>query len=213
MHIELTEMLRCPEPHELGVLVLSTGEMVGRMVRSGIVGCPACKKEYPITNGIVDFRGRGTGEGGQVNQSADEPRSTLLPSRVPLPQVSQTLQALLDLSGPGGFVVLLGSAARYAVGLAALMGGIHFVGVDPPADVEESLVLSLLRAPGMIPLRPAMARGVVAGADRAGAQWLDEAARVLLRGRRFVVEREDIESPAGINRLAVGQGLWAGEKT
>ena len=27
MHIELTEMLRCPEPHELGVLVLSTGEI------------------------------------------------------------------------------------------------------------------------------------------------------------------------------------------
>jgi hypothetical protein len=78
--------------------------------------------------------------------------------------------------------------------------------------VEESPVLSLLRAPGMIPLRPAMARGVVAGADRADAPWLEEAARVLLRGRRFVVEREDVEPPAGINRLAAGQGLWAGEK-
>ena len=72
------------------------------------------------------------------------------------------------------------------------MGGIHFVGVDPPADVEESLVLSLLRAPGMIPLRPSMARGVVVGADRAGAVWFEEAQRVLLRGRRFVVEMEAV---------------------
>lgn len=93
------------------------------------------------------------------------------------------------------------------------MGGIHFVGVDPPPDVEESLVLSLLRAPEMIPLRPSMARGVVVGADRARAPWLEEAQRVLLRGRRFVVEAEDVDPPAGITRLAAGQGLWAGEKT
>jgi uncharacterized protein YbaR (Trm112 family) len=212
MHIELTEMLRCPEAHPLDVLVLSTGEMIGRMVRSGVVGCPVCRKEYPITKGVVDFSGRGTGEGGRVHQSSDEPHASVPPSPFPLPRESQTLQALLDLSGPGGFVVLLGDATRHAPGLAGLMGGIHFVGVDPPVDMEESLVLSLLRAPGMIPLRPAMARGVVAGADRAGAAWLEEAQRVLLRGRRFLVEREDVEPPAGINRLAVGQGLWAGEK-
>ena len=92
------------------------------------------------------------------------------------------------------------------------MGGIHFVGVDAPAGVEESPVLSLLRARDTIPLRPSMARGVVAGADRSEAPWLEEAQRVLLRGRRFVVEREDVVPPEGINRLAVGQGLWAGEK-
>ena len=63
MHIELTEMLRCPEPHELGFLVLSTGEMVGRMIRSGLVGCPVCRREYRIVEGIVDFGGRGKREG------------------------------------------------------------------------------------------------------------------------------------------------------
>lgn len=206
MHIELTEMLRCPEPHDLDVLVLSTGEMMGRMVRSGIVGCPLCRREYPIIKGVVDFTGRGRREEGSVSAS------TLPSSHVPLPPEPQILQALLDLSGPGGFVVLLGDAVRHAAGLAALMGGIHFIGVDPPAGIEESLVLSLLRAPGVIPLRPAMARGVVVGADRAEAPWFEEAQRVLLRGRRFVVEREDVEPPAGINRLAAGQGLWAGEK-
>ena len=193
-------MLRCPEPHELGVLVLSTGEMVGRMVRSGIVGCPACRKEYPIVNGIVDFGGRGKGEEGSG------PASTL-------PQESQTLQALLDLSGPGGFVVLLGEATRHAVGLAALMGGIHFVGVDPPPAVEESLVLSLLRAPGMIPLRPSMARGVVVGADRAQTPWFEEARSVLLRGRRLVIEGGIVPQLSGVKELASGDGLWVGEKT
>jgi uncharacterized protein YbaR (Trm112 family) len=208
MHIELTEMLRCPEAHPLDVLVLSTGEMIGRMVRSGVVGCPVCGREYRIVNGVVDFSGGGMRDAASGASAPAAPPA----SRVPLPDETQTLQALLDLSGPGGFVVLLGAATRHAPGLAGLMGGIHFVGVDPPTGMEESLVLSLVRTPGIIPLRPAMARGVVAGGDRAGAAWLEEAQRVLLRGRRFVVEREDVEPPAGINRLAAGQGLWAGEK-
>src|SRR5881396_244643 len=59
MHIELTEMLRCPEPHREEFLVLSTGEMSGRMVRAGIVGCPVCQREYEIVDGIVNFSGRG----------------------------------------------------------------------------------------------------------------------------------------------------------
>src|SRR5436189_2504105 len=59
MHIELTEMLRCPEPHREEFLVLSTGEMSGRMVRAGIVGCPVCQREYEIVDGIVNFSGGG----------------------------------------------------------------------------------------------------------------------------------------------------------
>jgi len=207
MHIELTEMLRCPEAHPLDVLVLSTGEMLGRMVRSGIVGCPVCRKEYPIVKGIVDFGGRGKREERRVE--ADSPPSSLLPP----PDDAQTLQALLDLSGPGGFVVLLGDATRHALGLAGLMGGIHFVGIDPPPELEESPVLSLLRSPGTIPLRPAMARAVVAGADRARGPWLEEAERVLLRGRRLVIEGDGADRPAGVTQLASGDGLWVGEKT
>ncbi|MBW8839576.1 MAG: hypothetical protein JF602_06970, partial [Gemmatimonadetes bacterium] len=56
MHIELTEMLRCPESHREEMLVLSTGEIRVRMVRSGLIGCPVCHNEYPISRGIVNFR-------------------------------------------------------------------------------------------------------------------------------------------------------------
>ncbi len=207
MHIELTEMLRCPEAHELDVLVLSTGEMAGRMVRSGLVGCPVCKHEYPIVRGVVDFTGGGRRDAG------GGPASTPPASRISHPDEAQTLQALLDLSGPGGYVVLIGDAVRHAVGLASLMGGVHFVGVNAPGGIEELPVLSLLRARALIPLRPVIVRGVVLGADVAVPPWLEEAHRVLLRGRRFVVEREDMVPPPGIRKLAVGQGLWAGEKS
>jgi uncharacterized protein YbaR (Trm112 family) len=200
MHIELTEMLACPEPHAADVLVLSTAHMKGRIVQFGLVGCPVCRKEYQVVNGVVEFGGRGKGDEGR-GPAATHP-----------PSDPATLQALLDLSGPGGFVVLVGDSARHAVGLSALMTGIHFVGVNPPAGIQGSEVLSLLRAPKGIPLRAAMARGVVVDAGYARAPWLEEAARILLRGRRLVIEGESAERPAGVKQLASEKGLWVGEK-
>jgi uncharacterized protein YbaR (Trm112 family) len=198
VHIDLTEMLRCPEPHREAFLVMSTGEMRGRMVRSGVLGCPVCGREYAILKGVVNFSG--SGERGAV------------PSGAPPGTDAETLQALLDLSGPGGYVVLVGSAARHAAGLAKLMGGIHFVGIDAPPDVEESPVLSLLACDTMIPLRQTMARAVVVGRERADAAWLAEGHRVLLPGRRLVIEREDVTPPDGLTRVASGRGLLVAER-
>jgi hypothetical protein len=192
-------MVRCPARHEEGFLVLSTGEMLGRMVRSGVLACPTCGREYPIVQGVVHFSGSGRAPSGTA------PRS-------PLPVDAQTLQALLDLSGPGGYVLLLGSAARHAVGLAALMSGIHFVGVNAPDDVGELPVLSLLACDTMIPLRQTVTRAAVVGPDHLDAEWLAEARRVLLPGRRLVIESENVAAPAGLVRLALGHGLFVGER-
>ena len=208
MHIELTEMLRCPERHEEGFLVLSTGEMLGRMVRSGVLACPKCGREYPVVRGVVQFSGsREPGAGSGAAPSTTAPRSPL-----PAPVDAHTLQALLDLSGPGGYVLLLGSAARHAVGLAGLMGGIHFVAVNAPDDVEELPVLSLLACETMIPLRQKVGRAAVVGPDRLGPEWLAEARRVLLPGRRLVIESERIAPPPGLTQLALGHGLFVGER-
>lgn len=191
-------MLRCPEPHAETFLVLSTGTMLGRMVRSGVLACPGCDREYPIVNGVVHF-------------SSGAAAAAAVPPPGPAPD-GPTLQALLELGGPGGYVVLLGRAAGYAAALAGLMGGIHFVGVNAPPDLDELPVLSLLCCEAMIPLRRAMARGVVVGSDCAAARWLAEAQRVLLPGRRLVIEAEAVTAPPGVTRLATGRGLWVGEK-
>ncbi|HVH08391.1 MAG TPA: hypothetical protein VM736_01210 [Gemmatimonadales bacterium] len=205
MHIELTEMVRCPEPHAEAFLVLSTGEMLGRMVRSGMLGCPVCRREFPIVRGVVTFSH--PAPGGQ------KALATPAAAAAPRPPVDPpTLQALLDLSGPGGYVVLLGAAARHAVGLAGLMGGIHFVGVNAPPDVEELPVLSLLVCDTMIPLRHAIARAAVVGPDYLASAWVAEARRVVLPGRRVAVEGDDVQLPVGLARLAAGQGLLVGER-
>lgn len=202
-------MLRCPDAHREEFLVLSTGEVRGRMVRTGLLGCPVCHKEFPISRGIVNFRrskGRVSSDAERSTPSAYRPPS-------PLPTADPTaLQALLELSGPGGYVVLVGSAVRQAPHLAALLEGIHFVGVNPPPEMEEQPTLSLLYANERVPLRSSVARGVVVGADLATSPWLVEAHRVLLRGRRFVVESEEPDLPIGLEKLAAEKGLWVGVK-
>lgn len=192
-------MLRCPEDHREEFLVLSTSEMNGRMVVRGVVGCPVCRRESEILDGIVDFTQARAG------------RHTPAPPS-PVAVDPQSLQALLDLGGPGGYVLLLGSAARHAVGLASLMGGIHFVGINAPPDVVELPILSLLQSDRVIPLRQAMARAAVIGAELAATPWVAEAVRVLLPGRRLVIESETATGPEKIMTLAAGQGLWVGEK-
>src|SRR6266704_1416524 len=157
-------MLRCPERHEEGFLVLSTGEMLGRMVRSGMLGCPVCGKEYPIVRGVAHFSGGGMRDAGSV--ASGEP--THLASRISHPADVQTLQALP--------------------------------------------VLSLLACETMIPLRQKVGRAAVVGPDRLGPEWFAEARRVLLPGRRLVIESEHIAPPAGLTQLALGHGLFVGER-
>lgn len=196
MFIELAEFLRCPVGHDPEpYLVLLADEMAGRQVTRGNVACPTCRREYPIVDGVVQF---GAGD--------------TTPDPAALPDVG-AIQALLGLGGPGGYVVLLGSAAAAAGGLAARMPGIHFVAINAPATGESLTVRSDLIHPRVIPLRTSMARGVVVGQEHSTERWLAEAARLVLRGLRLIVLTEHVPDIPRISQLAVGRGMWVGEKT
>ncbi len=198
MYIELTEYLRCPEEHEEQTyLVLVPQVMEGRAVTAGSVGCPVCKNEYAIADGVTRFGDQAGADAGFPAEAA-----TSLPA-------ADTVQALLGITGPGGYVVLVGSAARLAGDLAEVMDGVHFVGVNAPADVAPSATLSLLSHPSVIPLKSSMARGVVVGADHAAEPWLGEGSRLVLRGLRLVVLAEDAAAPE-TEQLARGDGMWVG---
>ena len=55
MFIELVDALRCLEPHEETWLVASVTRMDARHIVDGILGCPICRREYPIRDGIAWF--------------------------------------------------------------------------------------------------------------------------------------------------------------
>lgn len=195
MYIELTEFLRCPEDHDDAFCIVLPDEMAGRTIMRGVIGCPVCRREYPIRDGVAEF-------GGQPPAVPVAPAAPLDPDIV---------AALLGLTNPGGFVILLGSAATLAAALAERLGGVHFVGINAPDGTEVSPALTLLNHQRKIPLRSAVARGVVVPAEMAHAAWLGEGARVLLRGQRVVVAAEDVVVP-GLESVATGRGLWVGQK-
>lgn len=201
MFIELADLLLCPCAHEPTYCVITSNEMRGRRVVRGVVGCPVCERQYPIIDGVVAF-------GPDPLLGAGCRSDDLTTEEMP---EAGDLQALLGLSGPGGYVVLIGSVARVAEQLAGAMSGVHFVALNPPPEISESETLSVLQAGDSIPIRSSTVRGVVVGREYAREPWLSEAGRVLLKGRNLVVAEDDLEIPS-IDEVAVGKGLWVGRR-
>ena len=195
MFIELTDHLRCPEEHEEQYLVLIPDRIVDRSVHTGRLGCPVCRREYPVRSGVADFGPPGPpivpGDPAQVDVSA--------------------LHAFLGLAGPGGYVGLVGWPSLLAAGLMLPMPGVHFVAINPPAEVAELPMLSLVRAP-RIPLRSRTLRGIVLGGGFGSeGRWPDEALRVVLPGLRVVGEGE-APSLRGLQVLGSGGGWWVAKR-
>ncbi len=191
MFIELTDHLRCPAPHDEAFLVLVPDAVAERGVRRGLLGCPVCGAEYPVTDGIARF--------------ADAP----CPSSAETGVDAAALQALLGLEGPGGYVVLVGGVG--AVDAATGLEGIGLVLLNPPAGTADAPPrVSVLEA-AMIPLKARSVRGVVLGEGYAADPgWIAEARRVLLPGRRLVGHGPTPSEGAGPELLASADGWWVG---
>lgn len=191
MFIELTDHLRCPADHEESYLVLLPGRMEGRSVREGRLGCPVCGRTYSLVEGVLDL-------GGDVPQP---PASTLLEP--------EPLTALVGLSGPGGYLVLVGRPAGRWREVAELNPGVALVAVNPGPEVVDAPGISLLRG-GSLPLKSRSMRGVVLGSPYGSdPRWVTDGARVVLPGLRVAGEGRVPES-AAIDLMATAGGVWVG---
>ena len=199
MFIELTEILKCPRDHQESYLVATPIGMDARRIVRGVLGCPECRAEFPIVDGVAYF---GAPPGPPGDAAALEG---------PAYDVAG-LAAFLNLDGPGGYAALVGRAARLGAEIAAATPGVHFVAVNPPAGVAPGPMLSALVSPRGLPIKSAQLRAVILGADHAGRAWLLEGTRALLPGLRLVVEDERAEVD-GVTPLARGAGMFVGSRT
>ncbi len=160
--------------------------MAERRVTDGLVGCPACQREYPIVNGVVRFGTR--------------------PAVPPVPALPNPVDiiALLGITTPGGCAVFIGSGTEAARAFQEMVDGVHCIAVN-----AEAPGCSSLESASAIPLRDAMARGVVLGGEYAG--WAAEAVRILLPGLRIVTLGG--KAPiAGLGDVVQGEGMMVGRK-
>jgi uncharacterized protein YbaR (Trm112 family) len=192
MFIELTDHLRCTADHEEQFLVLLPDRMEGRRVVTGTLGCPRCGRVVRIDDGVAAF-GDPPPAAGSSALAADGAR------------------ALLAIDGPGGFVALVAGAAALAAPLAALLPGVHFALVNPPAGAPPAEAASVLVA-SRLPVKAASMRGVVVGPGPGGdPAWVDAAIGAVLPGNRVVVEGPVREGP-GREVLAEAAGVWVARR-
>lgn len=192
MFIELTDHLRCPRDHEEAYLVLLPDLVEQRDVRSGRLGCPVCQWETTFTDGVLDFGGG---------------KPAVLPSALSV----EAVRAFLGVSGPGGYLALVGGPAALAPELGKAFRGVALVLVNPPEGTVAEPPASILRA-ARIPLKSGSMRGVVLGADFASdPAWVADAVGSVLAGLRIVVEGTAPDL-AGLEVLAEAGGVYVGRK-
>jgi uncharacterized protein YbaR (Trm112 family) len=196
MFIELVDALRCPVAHEESWLVASATRMEARHIVEGMLGCPVCHGEYPVTRGVVDFRRAPTtprtSGGGQRRDGAEAMR----------------LAAFLGLADAIGFAVLLDEWGAHAPALRELVET-PLILVDPPSGVEGEPGISVLLSDGPIPLATGAARGT-AISGRAPHR-ATEAVRVTRSGGRLVAP-VSVALPGAVRELARDDSLWVGER-
>ena len=199
MFIELIDTLRCPTPHEESWLVLAADRMAARHVLDGTLGCPVCGAEYPIRDGVVDFR-----------RTAAAPAAR---ARAGDPEQAMRLAAFLGLDDALGFAVLMGDWGAHALELRGMVE-CPLILVDPPADVEAAPGLSILRTDGPLPLAAGAARGIAlddGAAEGPPAERIASAVRATrVKGR--VVGRVSLPLPVGVRELARDESEWVGER-
>src|SRR6185295_11974054 len=191
--IELTDLLRCPNPHDESFLVLLPDKMDGRSVRTGQLGCPVCGRTFELVEGVFDAGGAPPDLRGTTGLTGEN------------------LSVLMGLSGPGGYAALVGPVASLWQEVAALNPGVALVAINPPKTVTDSAGVSVVRG-GMIPIKSRTLRGVVLGKPYADDPiWVRDAARLVLPGLRVVGEGDQPPEDL-IEVMASAGGVWVGSR-
>lgn len=193
MHLLLTDRLICPRCGPGFGLILRADVLEERRVEAGGLGCPNCREIYPLEDGVGDLR---------PPPRAPAPITDV--GAAPDAEAVFQAQALLGLQGGAGWLLLVGSASRYARGLAERLPELGVVATLPASTSTgdgEGVDWSVLRVGAPLPFDARALQGVLLEGPVPRA-LLREAARVVGPGARVVVR--DAEETAGDALIAAG---------
>lgn len=202
MFIELVDSLRCVEPHEDTWLVAAVTRMDGRHIIEGTLGCPICRREYPIADGVAWFSS-------QPPVTDDERLTRVVP--VNDGDTVMRAAALLGLSDPGGIVALGGSWVQYADAIAELGPG-HVVVLNARAADTGPQEVSSLVVDNRLPFARGSLRAAALGRDIISGSLLASAVEAV-RSKGRLVAPAQTPSPDGVAVLARDETDWVAERT
>jgi hypothetical protein len=167
-----------------------------RHVIDGLLGCPICRRQYPVRDGIAWF-------------TTAEPNADRLTHVAATHDEERIMRAgaLLGLTDGGGIVCLDEAWADCADALTAL-GPAHVVVLNANAGAAGETV-SVLAVDDKLPFAPGALRAVALGAA-SGSLVASASAATRSRGR--LVVPADIPVPDGVLELARDGAVWVGER-
>lgn len=170
MHLLLTDHLTCPRCGPQAGLILLAERVEARRVYAGALGCPSCRQNYPVRDGVPDLKVDDTSEvNGDVAIEAEK------------------LAALLGVTEGPAILLLLGRFEQMADNVADMLAEVEvIVAHDAMIAGVERAGVSRLRTGAAVPLRDRGMRGV-AVANGGNASLVREGARVCGIAARLVV--------------------------
>ena len=166
MHIELIDLLRCPEPHEETWLVAAFNKVDGRHIIEAKLGCPVCRREYLIHEGIAIF--------GNDDISADGRKEDVT-----------TTAAFLDLTSPGKTILLAGAFGFLADEIVEMTQS-RAISLNASMEGNNDRVAQILTV-SRIPLASNSLDGVALDRWHSTELGVGESARILRAGGRLLM--------------------------
>jgi hypothetical protein len=198
--IELIDQLRCINEHADTWLVASFETVSNRFVLEASLGCPSCSAQYPIHEGIADFRAVGDLPSGEAERAAASHNREEHATRA---------GAYLEATEPGATIVLGGVWANAAEELSQI-AEVRVLALNAPAEVKESHSVGLLRVGSEIPVAPGSVLGVALDAWFPVA-LLASAVKAVRPGGR-IVGPVSIPAPPELTVLAHDDNYWVALK-
>lgn len=213
MHLELVELLKCPNNHAPSVLVASADEIENRYVTNGLLGCPECLAEYPVRDGVTHFV-----VGGAARSVADAGVDSAVDSAVDR-DVAMRLAAQLGLSPGHTVFALIGFSVEMALATREIVPARVLV-INPPGLLHSAAFLSAASrtAPfgavvcgDALPLVPRKFDGIAIAPSHVSETLLDQCVQILRPNARLVAPAS-AAVPIGMRELVRDAQVWVAEK-
>jgi hypothetical protein len=211
--IELVGSLRCVHAHQLSWLVVSAYRMEERDIVSGELGCHVCGARYPIEYGVADFRELGSETAASAERVPGAPPDRDPPYGADPAELALRAAALLEITSPGGVVVLGGqwSAAAEPIASGESTERVHVLALDPATDLRSGNGISIALTGRHPPLRPATVRGIVLDDSHSDPAYVASIAESLRPGARLLAPLS-APLPPGLAELTRDSHFWLASK-
>ncbi len=192
MHAELIDILRCPVPHADSWLVAVATRTEGRDLLEGTLGCPVCRAEYRLSDGVVRF--------------ASPLAAASLPAPFEGPDGAVRLAALLDLTDARGVALLLGAWCALAPAVQAIAPS-RLLLLDSPSPIELGGKIFAMEAGPAVPLAAGALHAAAIDAAHGSPGQVEGVVRAVRPGGRIVAPVA-VPLPSGVAEIARDDAVW-----